>query len=55
MSDEQQRQIYQTDGDRYEALIAREDHQGLCADDRPRAHASGEQGAQPAVLRRADR
>jgi ubiquinone/menaquinone biosynthesis C-methylase UbiE len=27
MSD-QQRQIYQTDGDRYEALIAREDHQG---------------------------
>jgi ubiquinone/menaquinone biosynthesis C-methylase UbiE len=28
MSDEQQRQIYQTDGDRYEALIAREDHQG---------------------------
>jgi ubiquinone/menaquinone biosynthesis C-methylase UbiE len=28
MSDEQQRQIYQTDGDRYEALIAREDYQG---------------------------
>lgn len=28
MSDEQQRKIYQTDGDRYEALIAREDHQG---------------------------
>ena len=27
MSD-QQRKIYQTDGDRYEALIAREDHQG---------------------------
>jgi ubiquinone/menaquinone biosynthesis C-methylase UbiE len=27
MSD-QQRQIYQTDGDRYEALIAREDYQG---------------------------
>ncbi|NWG34036.1 MAG: methyltransferase domain-containing protein [Chloroflexi bacterium] len=27
MSD-RQRQIYQTDGDRYEALIAREDHQG---------------------------
>lgn len=25
---EQQRQIYQTDGDRYEALIAREDHEG---------------------------
>lgn len=25
---ERQRQIYQTDGDRYEALIAREDHQG---------------------------
>lgn len=28
MSDEQQRKIYQTDGDRYEALIAREDYQG---------------------------
>ena len=28
MSDEQHRKIYQTDGDRYEALIAREDHQG---------------------------
>ena len=28
MSDEQQRNIYQTDGDRYEALIAREDYQG---------------------------
>ncbi|MCC6299982.1 MAG: methyltransferase domain-containing protein [Anaerolineales bacterium] len=28
MSDEIQRKIYQTDGDRYEALIAREDHQG---------------------------
>lgn len=28
MSDEQQRKIYQTDGDRYEALIAREDHHG---------------------------
>ena len=28
MSDEQQRRIYQTDGDRYEALIAREDYQG---------------------------
>lgn len=27
MSDEQQRKIYQTDGDRYEALIAREDYQ----------------------------
>ena len=27
MSDKQ-RQIYQTDGDRYEALISREDHQG---------------------------
>ncbi len=25
---DQQRKIYQTDGDRYEALIAREDHQG---------------------------
>lgn len=25
---DQQRQIYQTDGDRYEALVAREDHQG---------------------------
>jgi ubiquinone/menaquinone biosynthesis C-methylase UbiE len=28
MSNEKQRQIYQTDGDRYEALIAREDYQG---------------------------
>ncbi len=28
MSDEQQRKIYQTDGDRYEALIAREDYEG---------------------------
>jgi ubiquinone/menaquinone biosynthesis C-methylase UbiE len=28
MTDEKHRQIYQTDGDRYEALIAREDHQG---------------------------
>ena len=27
-SDQQQRKIYQTDGDRYEALIAREDYQG---------------------------
>ena len=27
MSD-QQRKIYQTDGDRYEALISREDYQG---------------------------
>ncbi len=31
MSDEQQRRIYQTDGDRYEALIAREDDQGNIA------------------------
>jgi len=31
MSD-QQRQIYQTDGDRYEALISREDHQGNIID-----------------------
>lgn len=28
MSNDQQRQIYQTDGDRYEALISREDYQG---------------------------
>lgn len=28
MTDEKHRQIYQTDGDRYDALIAREDHQG---------------------------
>ncbi len=28
MSDAQQRKIYQTDGERYEALIAREDYQG---------------------------
>jgi len=28
MSNEKQRQIYQTDGDRYEALISREDYQG---------------------------
>lgn len=28
MSNEKQRKIYQTDGDRYEALISREDHQG---------------------------
>lgn len=28
MSDNKQRQIYQTEGDRYEALIAREDYQG---------------------------
>lgn len=27
MTDEKHRQIYQTDGDRYDALIAREDHQ----------------------------
>ncbi|HEX5838971.1 MAG TPA: methyltransferase domain-containing protein [Anaerolineales bacterium] len=28
MTDDKHRQIYQTDGDRYDALIAREDHQG---------------------------
>ena len=28
MSNDKQRQIYQTDGDRYEALISREDYQG---------------------------
>ena len=28
MSNEKQKQIYQTDGDRYEALISREDYQG---------------------------
>lgn len=28
MTDDRHRQIYQTDGDRYEALIAREDYQG---------------------------
>ncbi len=28
MSDDQERKIYQADGDRYEALIAREDYQG---------------------------
>ena len=31
MSDDQQRRIYQTDGERYEALVAREDYQGNIA------------------------
>ena len=35
--------------------VARQDHQDLRRDDRPRAHAEGEQDRRPAVLRGADR
>ena len=35
--------------------LTRQDHQGFRRDDRPRAHARSQQGAQPAVLRGTDR